>query len=97
MKAASRAAISGDMAPLDRIRTLRPWRVLDSSGAAGSPAAVVIRSKGGTVLAPAPADGSWRDITARQFAEDVTALAKGLIATGIAAGEIGRASCRERV
>ena len=55
--------------------------------AAGSPAAVVIRAKGGTVLAPAPANDSWRDITARQFADDVTALAKGFIAAGIAAGD----------
>ena len=29
----------------------------------------------------------WQDVTARQFADDVTALAKGLIATGIAAGD----------
>src|SRR5215813_13680884 len=36
--------------------------------AARSPAAVVIRAKSGTVLAPTPGDGSWRDITARQFA-----------------------------
>ncbi len=55
--------------------------------AARSPAAVVIRAKGGTVLAPAPGDGTWRDITARQFADDVTALAKGFIAAGIAAGD----------
>jgi long-chain acyl-CoA synthetase len=57
--------------------------------AARSPAAVVMRCKGGTVLspAPAPADGSWRDVTARQFAGDVTALAKGLIAAGIAPGD----------
>jgi long-chain acyl-CoA synthetase len=58
--------------------------------AARSPAAVVMRTKGGTVLAPAPAsggDGSWRDVTAREFADDVTALAKGLIAAGIAPGD----------
>jgi len=57
--------------------------------AAHTPAAVVMRCKGGTVLAPAPvsADGSWRDVTARQFAGDVAALAKGLIAAGIAAGD----------
>jgi long-chain acyl-CoA synthetase len=57
--------------------------------AARSPAAVVMRCKGGTVLAPAPApeNGSWRDVTARQFAGDVTALAKGLIAAGIAPGD----------
>ena len=58
--------------------------------AARSPAAVVMRTKGGTVLAPAPVsggDGSWRDVTAREFADDVTALAKGLIAAGIAPGD----------
>src|SRR5215471_2645579 len=52
-----------------------------------SPAAVVMRSKGGTVLAPATGNGSWRDVTARQFADDVTALAKGLIAAGISPGD----------
>src|SRR5215813_3292462 len=31
--------------------------------------------------------GGWQDVTARQFADDVTALAKGLIAAGIAAGD----------
>ena len=56
--------------------------------AARSPAAVVIRARGGTVLAPADNDGSWREITARQFAADVTALAKGLIAAGIEPGEL---------
>jgi long-chain acyl-CoA synthetase len=58
--------------------------------AARSPAKVVMRTKGGTVLAPAAAsgeDGSWRDVTAREFAGDVTALAKGLIATGVGAGD----------
>jgi long-chain acyl-CoA synthetase len=64
--------------------------------AARSPAAVVIRAKGGTVLAPAPANGSWRDITARQFADDVIALAKGLIAAGIAAGDRVALMCRTR-
>src|SRR6516225_4489492 len=52
-----------------------------------SPAAVVMRSKGGTVLAPGSGNGSWRDVTARQFADDVTALAKGLIAAGIGPGD----------
>src|SRR6516165_9927197 len=57
--------------------------------AARSPAAVVFRRKGGTVLAPAPTagNGSWRDVTAGQFADDVTALAKGLIAAGIEPGD----------
>jgi long-chain acyl-CoA synthetase len=55
--------------------------------AAASPAAVVMRTRGGTVLPPAPAGGDWRDVTARQFADDVTALAKGFIAAGIAPGD----------
>jgi long-chain acyl-CoA synthetase len=52
-----------------------------------SPAAVVMRSKSGTVLAPAGDNASWHEVTARQFAEDVTALAKGFIAAGIAPGD----------
>jgi long-chain acyl-CoA synthetase len=58
--------------------------------AARSPATVVMRTKSGTVLAPAPAsgeNGSWRDVTAGEFADDVTALARGLIAAGVAAGD----------
>jgi long-chain acyl-CoA synthetase len=55
--------------------------------AARSPAAVVIRARGGTVLAPAGNDGTWREITAREFTGDVTALAKGLIAAGIEPGD----------
>ena len=35
----------------------------------------------------AAADGGWQDVTARQFADDVTALAKGLMAAGIAVGD----------
>src|SRR5215831_1300810 len=31
--------------------------------------------------------GGWQDVTARQFADDVTALAKGLMAAGIATGD----------
>jgi long-chain acyl-CoA synthetase len=54
--------------------------------AESDPGKVVLRSKGGTVLSPAAA-GGWQDVTARQFADDVTALAKGLIAAGIAAGD----------
>src|SRR5579859_2338647 len=52
-----------------------------------SPAAVVMRSKGGTVLAPAGGGGPWHEVTARQFAGDVTALAKGLIAAGVEPGD----------
>jgi long-chain acyl-CoA synthetase len=32
-------------------------------------------------------DGTWRDVTAGQFADEVTAVAKGLIAAGIAHGD----------
>ena len=46
--------------------------------AAAEPSRVVMRRKG---------DGGWSDVTARQFADDVTALAKGLIAAGIAVGD----------
>ena len=49
--------------------------------AASDPGRVVIRRKS------AAGDAGWQDVTARQFADDVTALAKGLMATGIAAGD----------
>src|SRR5215470_10544532 len=49
--------------------------------AASDPGRVVIRRKG------AAGDAGWQDVTARQFADDVTALAKGLMATGIAEGD----------
>ena len=58
--------------------------------AEGDPGTVVMRRKGGSALTPATGaarDGGWQDVTARQFADDVTALAKGLIAAGIAAGD----------
>ena len=45
------------------------------------PQAVAIRRK------DAAAGGAWRDVTAAQFRTDVTALAKGLIAAGIGAGD----------
>jgi long-chain acyl-CoA synthetase len=49
--------------------------------AAREPGRVVMRRK------DAAAGGGWRDVTAQQFADDVMALAKGLIAAGIAAGD----------
>jgi len=48
--------------------------------AAREPGRVVMRRKDAT-------GGGWRDVTARQFAGDVTALAKGLIAAGISTGD----------
>ena len=42
-------------------------------------------------------NGTWQPVTWREFAEQVRAFAAGLIAAGIQPGEIGRASCRERV
>ena len=57
--------------------------------AAREPGTVVMRRKGGSALTPGAGagDGGWRDVTARQFADDVTAVAKGLVAAGIAAGD----------
>src|SRR5262245_15349538 len=43
-----------------------------------APQAVVFRRKGG--------DG-WRDVTATQFRDEVVAVARGLIASGIGAGD----------
>lgn len=39
------------------------------------------------VVAARPVDGQWEDVTAARFADDVAALAKGLIAAGIQPGE----------
>jgi long-chain acyl-CoA synthetase len=49
--------------------------------AAREPGRVIMRRK------DAAAGDGWRDVTAQQFAGDVMALAKGLIAAGIAAGD----------
>src|SRR6516225_9266713 len=45
------------------------------------PGAVVMRRRG------TAGGAAWQDVTARQFADDVTTLAKGLMAAGIAAGD----------
>ena len=50
--------------------------------AAEQPQAVMLRRPG----AAGPA-GQWTDVTARQFRDEVTALAKGLIAAGVEAGD----------
>jgi long-chain acyl-CoA synthetase len=47
--------------------------------AAEQPRTVALRRKG--------ADGTWEDVTTSQFAEEVRALAKGLIAAGVTAGD----------
>jgi long-chain acyl-CoA synthetase len=47
--------------------------------AAEQPRTVALRRKG--------ADGTWEDVTTSQFAGEVQALAKGLIAAGVAAGD----------
>jgi len=49
------------------------------SRASQTPDAVMLRKRGG--------DGSWTEVTARQFSDEVRALAKGLIAAGITAGD----------
>jgi long-chain acyl-CoA synthetase len=48
----------------------------------GQPQAVVLRRPGSAGLS-----GEWTDVTARQFAGEVVALAKGLVAAGIGAGD----------
>jgi long-chain acyl-CoA synthetase len=50
--------------------------------AAEQPQAVVLRRPG-----PAGLSGEWTDVTASQFRDEVTALAKGLIAAGIEPGD----------
>jgi long-chain acyl-CoA synthetase len=46
------------------------------------PQAVIMRRPG-----PAGLAGAWTDVTARQFRDEVVALAKGMIAVGIGAGD----------
>src|SRR6516225_108329 len=50
--------------------------------AAREPGTVIMRRRD-----PGAGGGGWQDVTARQFAHDVMALAKGLVAAGIAAGD----------
>ena len=50
--------------------------------AAEQPQAVVLRKPG-----PAGLSGEWTDVTAEQFRDQVVAVAKGLIAAGIGAGD----------
>jgi len=50
--------------------------------AAEQPQAVMLRRPG-----PAGLAGEWTDVTASQFKDEVTALAKGLVAAGIEAGD----------
>jgi long-chain acyl-CoA synthetase len=50
--------------------------------AAEQPRAVMMRRPG-----PAGVSGEWADVTASQFAGEVVALAKGLVAAGIGAGD----------
>jgi long-chain acyl-CoA synthetase len=50
--------------------------------AAEQPQAVMMRRPG-----PAGVSGEWADVTASQFAGEVVALAKGLVAAGIGAGD----------
>ncbi|MGW7284687.1 AMP-dependent synthetase/ligase [Streptomyces sp. NPDC054847] len=42
---------------------------------------------GDAVISVKDADGAWRDVTAERFAEDVLAVAKGLIAEGLEPGD----------
>ena len=49
------------------------------ANAASGPASVAYRRRA--------ADGEWREITAGRFADDVTSVARGLIASGVQAGD----------
>src|ERR1051326_5646605 len=60
--------------------------------ASEDPGQVVMRRKAGpsltgVPLAAAGSSGPWQDVTAGGFAAEVTALAKGLMAAGIEAGD----------
>ena len=58
--------------------------------AASQPHSVIMRRlDGGRPGAPGELDGpsGWRDVTAGQFRDEVTALAKGLIAAGVSPGD----------
>jgi len=50
--------------------------------AAREPGTVIMRRRD-----PGAGGGGWQDVTARRFADDVMALAKGLMAAGIAGGD----------
>ena len=54
-----------------------------SARATENPQQVALRRKGGA----GDAAGTWRDVTIGEFRDEVTALAKGLIAAGIGAGD----------
>src|SRR6266704_4500302 len=53
------------------------------SSSAGPPQAVVLRRPAGA----SGVSGAWSDVTASQFKDEVVAVAKGLVAAGIEAGD----------
>ena len=70
-------------APPLRRRSRRPrtWPTSSSTARTDEPQAVVLRRR-------APDGGpAWHDVTAGQFRDEVSALAKGLVAAGIGAGD----------
>ncbi|MCU1536682.1 MAG: AMP-dependent synthetase and ligase [Humibacillus sp.] len=74
------------VAPLVPVTTDGSLADLPGRNAVESPAAVAFSRKG--------AGGAWASVTWRQFADDVDAVAKGLIAAGLeAGGRIGLMSC----
>ncbi len=74
------------VAPLAPVTTEGSLADLPGRNAVESPAAVAFSRKG--------AGGGWTSLTWRQFAEDVDAVAKGLIAAGVeAGGRVGLMSC----
>ncbi|QHC58399.1 AMP-dependent synthetase/ligase [Rathayibacter sp. VKM Ac-2760] len=55
-----------------------------------------VRETPDRVLFALPEGGGWRDVTAREFLDQVTALAKGLVAAGIEPGEKIGLICKTR-
>jgi long-chain acyl-CoA synthetase len=55
--------------------------------AAEQPQAVVLRRPHGENGAVADVSGAWQDVTAGQFADEVVAVAKGLVAAGVGVGD----------
>ncbi|MBO0984758.1 long-chain fatty acid--CoA ligase [Rathayibacter sp. SD072] len=55
-----------------------------------------VRETPDRVLFGVPEGGGWRDVTAQEFLDEVTALAKGLVASGIEPGEKIGLICKTR-
>lgn len=73
-------------APTDRTVFTRPLGRPDALGSLADIAFTNAAEAPDTVVVRRKTDGTWRDVTARQLADDVSALAGGLIAQGLEPG-----------